>query len=252
LIERSERTMPGLSARSAARAVEAEARVGAATKAEPAAATAAPTPPQQQGAVADEPASTDTEALSDTLGRKNGSALSGLGSQSASDAETASGRGFNAGLLLLASLLLGMIYAGLQLVVRRKRQAQPAPPITVLGARRLGPRHQLLLVRALGEDHLLSVQAGRTEHIASVASSGGDQAAGLSLLEAHRGMHSDERSRGVGESSASSFGAQLGSLMAKRAEREAESAPQGRRSGSHPVASESVAGLLRLRNRAAS
>jgi flagellar biogenesis protein FliO len=70
-------------------------------------------------------------------------------------------------LLLLLTVVLGAVY-GLLRIALRKRGAEFAPTeIQLLGSKRLGARHQLLIVRALGQDHLISVNGGRTERIAS-------------------------------------------------------------------------------------
>jgi flagellar biogenesis protein FliO len=70
-------------------------------------------------------------------------------------------------LLLLLTVVLGAIYGLLRIALRR-RAAECAPTeIQVLGSKRLGARHQLLIVRALGQDHLISVNGGRTERIAT-------------------------------------------------------------------------------------
>jgi hypothetical protein len=64
-------------------------------------------------------------------------------------------------------VVLGAVYAVLRLKLR-KRGAEFVPTeIQVLGNKRLGARHQLMIVRALGQDHLISVNGGRTERIAS-------------------------------------------------------------------------------------
>lgn len=52
--------------------------------------------------------------------------------------------------------------------VQKKSAFGDLPGISVLGSRKLGPKHQLVLVRALGEDHLLSMNGEHTERLASV------------------------------------------------------------------------------------
>jgi hypothetical protein len=80
----------------------------------------------------------------------------------------AGGSNQNLGLLMMISAILLGIYACI------KRFAKPrvirAQDIEVLSARRLGKGSELLLVRALGSDHLLVTSAGRTERVASVPS----------------------------------------------------------------------------------
>jgi flagellar biogenesis protein FliO len=76
------------------------------------------------------------------------------------------------GLALYALLTLGLAVAYLVLRrVRRRDVGKGRPQIEVVAARRLGPRHQLVVVRAFGRDHLLSVNGGTTQRIASVRSS---------------------------------------------------------------------------------
>jgi hypothetical protein len=74
----------------------------------------------------------------------------------------------NLGLLMMLSAILLAVYACI------KRFAKPrtirAQDIEVLSARRLGKGSEMLLVRALGSDHLLVTSGGRTERVASVPS----------------------------------------------------------------------------------
>lgn len=78
------------------------------------------------------------------------------------------GQGANMGLMLLVTLLLGFIYMFVRIFTKKKRASGPKSDIEVIANRRLGSKHQLLVVRALGEDHLLSINAGRTDRIASL------------------------------------------------------------------------------------
>jgi hypothetical protein len=70
-------------------------------------------------------------------------------------------------LLGAATFILGAVYLGLQLYNKRRPQLQKKPGIEVLGVRRLGHRQELLIVRALGQDHLILCTAGRAERVAS-------------------------------------------------------------------------------------
>lgn len=74
------------------------------------------------------------------------------------------------GLILLITVLLGALHLVMRFVAKKKN-ALPAPDISVVASKRVGPRHQLLVVRALGEEHLLSVNAGQTQIITSVTQS---------------------------------------------------------------------------------
>ena len=77
----------------------------------------------------------------------------------------AGGSSQNLGLLMMISAMLLAIYACI------KKFAKPrtihAQDIEVLSARSLGKGSQLLLVRALGSDHLLMTSQGRVERVAS-------------------------------------------------------------------------------------
>ena len=75
--------------------------------------------------------------------------------------------GTQLGVLAVVSLVLGVIYGFIRLFQARRGRGERLPEIEVLGARRIGTRHQLLLVRALGQEHLLSVNAGHTERLSS-------------------------------------------------------------------------------------
>jgi flagellar biogenesis protein FliO len=70
--------------------------------------------------------------------------------------------------LAIASLLLFGVYGAIRFGLKKRSRISPRSQIEIIGTKRLGARHQLVLVRALGEDHLLSVNAGQTERIASL------------------------------------------------------------------------------------
>jgi hypothetical protein len=65
----------------------------------------------------------------------------------------------------LATLLLGGVLTALQYFNRRRTPGRPM--IEVIGARRIGHRQELVIVRALGSDHLLLCAGGRAERVAS-------------------------------------------------------------------------------------
>ena len=65
-----------------------------------------------------------------------------------------------------ACLVLGGVWAGLSLMNKKKRPNE-LPAIEVVGSRRLGHRQELLIVRALGADHLLLCTNGHAERVAS-------------------------------------------------------------------------------------
>lgn len=73
------------------------------------------------------------------------------------------------GVLLLITALLGGLLLVVRLVVSRRKGITVAPDIDVVSTKRIGPRHQLIVVRALGEEHLLSVNGAQTQLITSVS-----------------------------------------------------------------------------------
>ena|GEM_PF-5543613 len=68
-------------------------------------------------------------------------------------------------LLAAASVLLTFVYFGLQHLQRAR--SLHSPQIEIVGTRRLGHKQSLLIVRALGSDHLLLCTNGRAERVAS-------------------------------------------------------------------------------------
>lgn len=76
----------------------------------------------------------------------------------------ASGR---TGLLLGLTLVSGIALLVFSWMRSRPRGDKARLPISVVASHRLSPRHQLFVVRALGHDHLISVDGTRTERIAS-------------------------------------------------------------------------------------
>jgi flagellar biogenesis protein FliO len=67
--------------------------------------------------------------------------------------------------LIAVSALLALCYGVLRLVLK-KNSAVDIPAIDVIAQKRLGPRHQLVIVRAFDRDYLLSVQGGQTTVVA--------------------------------------------------------------------------------------
>jgi hypothetical protein len=108
-------------------------------------------------------------AVTAPLAVKSGSAVGAVAKPANTKPTTlglAGGSNQNIGLLLMISAILLAVYACI------KRFTKPrtirTQDIEVLSARRLGKGSELLLVRALGSDHLLVTSAGRTERVASV------------------------------------------------------------------------------------
>jgi flagellar biogenesis protein FliO len=69
-------------------------------------------------------------------------------------------------LLLGYTALLGLAYLGLQLFLRKKGTIAGTASIDIIAHKRLGPRHQLVIVRAFDRDYLLSIQGGQTTVVA--------------------------------------------------------------------------------------
>jgi hypothetical protein len=77
--------------------------------------------------------------------------------------------GSNFGMLIAITAVLLGVYGYLRVYNKKKKRAPGrAPEIEVVSARRLGHRQELLVVRALGEDHLLMCSQGRMERVSSV------------------------------------------------------------------------------------
>ncbi|HEY6877732.1 MAG TPA: flagellar biosynthetic protein FliO [Polyangiales bacterium] len=86
--------------------------------------------------------------------------------QDAKDGKLAQGGDSSAIPVLIAvSALLALCYGALRLVMN-KRPAADIPAIDVIAQKRLGPRHQLVIVRAFDRDYLLSIQGGQTTVVA--------------------------------------------------------------------------------------
>ncbi len=160
-------------------------------------------------------------------------------------------------ILVTLTFLLGLAYFGMRVAQKKRKSAGPHADIEIVATKRLGARHQLLVVRALGEDHLLAVQQGKTERLASMpaparGSSDGDglgdeEDRALPFLQlgagdtaGNRTLHRkkiDERPR---------FGADLMRLVAERSRGDRVNMPAAAAAASP---SDAVAGLLRLREK---
>lgn len=75
------------------------------------------------------------------------------------------------GLIGLISLLLLGAHFLFRYLGKQKAARIQAPEIDIVTSRRLGPRHQLMVVRALGEEHLISVHGNQTTLLATAAMS---------------------------------------------------------------------------------
>lgn len=136
-------------------AAPASAPVAAVPAAPAAPAPVAPAAPQPKAA---EPAAATPAA---GLGAADSSSDEELGTQDDEEPEHAN----PIWLLGAASVLLLFVYFGLQHLQRTRRINSPS--IEVVGSRKIGPRQELVIVRALGSDHLLLCTNGRTERVAS-------------------------------------------------------------------------------------
>ena len=161
--------------------------------------------------------------------------------------------------LLSITALLAIAYGVLQLLVKRKGPAAGVSPIEVVAQKRLGPRHQLLIVRAFGREHLLSVQGGTTTPIATNEVFDGDELLKRAPIEA-AALERERTGRRSTPSSATleepSFGGELLKLaiaqraMESRLKSPLPQAPQSQPAQEQDVDSQAVAGLVRLRKEA--
>ncbi|HKU36540.1 MAG TPA: hypothetical protein VJR89_00295 [Polyangiales bacterium] len=138
------------------------------------------------------------------------------------------------GLIVISAVLLA-VYLGIR-TFGKKRLGRD-PEIQVLSARRLGHRSELLLVRALGSDHLLMTSAGRVERVASAPSPSEPSVPSLSLppppmaAEA-QGDTAESQAEGLGIITKLSSRSRLRKLLdAVDQEPDAEPAPAPRNSG---------------------
>ncbi|HJK97457.1 MAG TPA: flagellar biosynthetic protein FliO [Polyangiaceae bacterium LLY-WYZ-14_1] len=74
------------------------------------------------------------------------------------------------GPLLLLTLVLGAIYGAVRFLQSRNPAVAVPSDIAVVASKRLGPKHQLVLVRAMGKDHLLSIQGTTTQRLGTAPS----------------------------------------------------------------------------------
>jgi flagellar biogenesis protein FliO len=71
-------------------------------------------------------------------------------------------------MLIGISAILALAYATMRLLMQKKKGAEKVrAPIDIVAQKRIGPRHQLVIVRAFGREHLLSIQGGNTTLIAA-------------------------------------------------------------------------------------
>ena len=71
-------------------------------------------------------------------------------------------------MLLGISAILALAYGVMRLLTKKKLPGDKLrAPIDIVAQKRIGPRHQLVIVRAFGREHLLSIQGGNTTLIAA-------------------------------------------------------------------------------------
>jgi len=226
-------------------------RVPAPREDEPSAAEVEETEPEASG---DEAPSAEAEApAAEAAATPPGRPL--FGDTSAAAAGPIPDEGSSPLTMLVALLaLLGVAY--LAVAVWRSRRGRGGdrarPDIRVVGQRRVGARHQIMVVRALGQDHLLSVCAGQTSLIASVPSplsedlgdGGGvaEDATPFLRLSSEPGVGNDTtRAARTATEDRPRFGAEL--------LRAAQRNVTDHVTLSAPPPSDAVAGLLRLREK---
>lgn len=82
-----------------------------------------------------------------------------------SELKLASGGSSAMPVLLTISALLALAYGVMRLMIRKNGAVQ-IPAIDIVAQKRLGARHQLVIVRAFDRDYLLSIQGGQTTVVA--------------------------------------------------------------------------------------
>jgi hypothetical protein len=70
--------------------------------------------------------------------------------------------------LLAVTALLLLALGAVRLWQSRRATKGLEPSIRIIAATRLSPKQQLVVVRALGQDHLLAIEPGRTERLISI------------------------------------------------------------------------------------
>lgn len=174
----------------------------------------------------------------------------------------------------LACLILGGVWAGITFMQKKKKGPRELPSIEVVGSRRLGHRQELLIVRALGADHLLLCTNGHAERVASSPSPNGptlslpadttsepenmqdrpSQAGGLGIISRLSSQHRlrklldsvDNEGEQSDNGVEASFSEELTSITRKSRRPSLHAMPPA---GPTQRPSEAVAGITRLRQR---
>lgn len=173
-------------------------------------------------------------------------------------------------MLIAVSAILALAYAAMRFLMKKQANApRGIAPIDIVAQKRIGPRHQLVIVRAFGREHLLSIQGGNTTPIATsdeIDDSFGDKLAVASRIEPSTDLVKDvaisarttEPARetkpeaNAGSDMIRAALAQRLSAATKRAKAaDTDAAPATNGKGKDDkVLSQAVAGLVRLRREA--
>lgn len=176
------------------------------------------------------PSMPDAEDQASALGARRSDEPAALGTRPASELPVAT-----LGILALA------LFGAWLFAKKHRRSGGERSDIQILATHRLGPKHQLLVVRALGQDHLLAVHGQTTQVLGTTKPNEERPSTFLTRLR----EASDERAAPpppspVAEDADERFGARLLSLVGGR-----DTAPKPNPTGT----SDAVAGLLRLKAR---
>jgi hypothetical protein len=152
--------------------------------------------------------------------------------------------------------LLALALAAVQWLRPRLGGGAAQPNIRVVAATRLSPKQQLVVVRALGQDHLIAIEPGRTERLLSIPTP--EQPAEEHAFVPELRLSRPELAPAAGHAPAHapaaaqpSFGAELLRLVDAR-EKRATASTMGAPIAAAPAStstppSDAVAGLVRLR-----
>jgi flagellar biogenesis protein FliO len=170
-------------------------------------------------------------------------------------------------MLIAVSAILALAYAAMRFIMKKQTNApRNIAPIDIVAQKRIGPRHQLVIVRAFGREHLLSIQGGNTTPIATsdeIEDSFGDKLAAASRIEPSTDLVKDvsisARAADGARETKSEVGAGSDMIRAALAQRltaaskrvkaaDADATPAPKKE--EKALSQAVAGLVRLRREA--
>ncbi len=146
-------------------------------------AEAAP-PPKAAKAVAT-PRAPDAEAPKEsTLTKEKAAPLDAPKEETTPGAFSQASFGPGMGVLLLLTGLLALTYLVVRYIGQRVKSPEDRPDIGIVACRKIGPKHQLMVVRVLENDYLLSVNGAQTQKIASLKRPADDKASSGVLEQA--------------------------------------------------------------------